>query len=138
MRAVSVVYASQRLSEFRAVRRITAQLRSHRLAEVMRLAERIRAYSKIPHRFKLRHLLGIDSSSGRRFMDMRNVAAIRLLYLNGGVMVRRWLSPERQKLLSNNISAFDRKLVTRLLPHNSIFSSSSGCSRAPACVCERN
>jgi hypothetical protein len=116
MRAVSVVYAGQGLSEFRDVRRITARLWSHRLAQVVRLVERIRTYSQIPDRFKLRYQLAFDSSTGLRFVDIRHLVAIRLLYLNDSVSVRRWLKTERQKLLANTLSQFDRRIVRRLLP----------------------
>jgi hypothetical protein len=117
MRAVAVTYASDGLAEFQQVRRITARLWTHRLSDVVRLAERIRQYRKIPDRFKLKYTLSFDSSTGRRFVDLRNLLAVRLLYLNQNTAVRKWLNAERQKLLAQpQLSHFDRSLVVRLIP----------------------
>jgi hypothetical protein len=114
VRSAAIVYASYGIDEFREVRRAAARLWKHQLADMVRLAERIMKYEKVPDRFKLRLKPFQDSSLGKQYIDMRNLLAVRLLCLNRRSRVVAWLRDERRKLLQAGLSPFDKALVGRL------------------------
>lgn len=116
IRASAVVYASYGISEFRTVRRAAARLLRSPLAEMVRLIEQILEYREVPLRYKNRMKIHYDSVANRHYIDMRELLAVRLLALNSRFKVQSWIKQEKSNLLLKHLSAYDRQILTSLLP----------------------
>ena len=115
LRAAAVVYSSYGNSEFGEVRRAASRLMRNHLADVVRLVERIRKYTDVPPRYKARLKPRYDSVAGMQYVDMRALLTVRLLRLAKAPRVIRWVADWKTNVLSQPISAYDRRLVGRLL-----------------------
>jgi hypothetical protein len=115
LRAAAVVYSSYGDKEFAEVRRSASRLMSNHLADVVRLVERIRKYSDVPVRYKARLKPRYDSVSGRPYLDMRALLTVRLLHLAKAPRVIKWVADWKADVLRQSISAYDRRLVNRLV-----------------------
>jgi len=116
IRSAAIVYLTYGKTEFIHVRRVAARLFQNNLAEIVRLVERILRYDEVPLRFGARINSRFDPVAGGHFLDMRNVLAFRLLALNRKNTVRSWLLAKKRELLSSPISAYEKRLLRRLLP----------------------
>lgn len=115
IRSAGIVYSSYGDAEFAAARRSAARSMRNHLAEVIRLVERIRAYPDVPMRYKARLETRYDSVAGTLYADMRALLTVRLLHLSKKREVLRWVSDWKTHLLGKPISAFDRRLIKKLL-----------------------
>jgi hypothetical protein len=116
IRAAAVVLTGFGSEDFRFVRRAAAKLWQNDLAGVVRLVERILECKTVPKEFIGRLSCRLDSVAGRPFLDMRTLAAARLLALNNKRSIREWLSARTQQWRGKNLSLFDRRMLERLLP----------------------
>jgi hypothetical protein len=57
-----------------------------------------------------------DVVGGRRFFDMRRLLILRLLALNDKKPVKKWLRAAKAKMLTKDVSTYDKALVSRMLP----------------------
>jgi hypothetical protein len=115
LRSAAVVYLSYGDREFATARRSAARLMRNHLAEVIRLIERIREYTDVPVRYKARLKTKFDSVARTHYADMRALLTVRLLALSKKRQVLRWVSNWKAQMLTEPISAFDRRLIRRLL-----------------------
>ncbi len=115
LRASAVVYASYGDKEFSEVRRSASRLLRNPLADVVRLVERIRKYTNVPTRYKARLKPRYDSVARIQYLDMRSLLTVRLLQLARTRQVVRWVDAWKINLLAQPISAYDRRLIGRLL-----------------------
>lgn len=116
IRSAAIVYLTYGRDEFMQVRRVAARLFQNNLAEIVRVVERILRYNEVPRRFGARINSRFDPVAGRNFLDMRGVLASRLLALNRKKPVTTWLITKKRELLDSSISAYDKRLLKRLLP----------------------
>lgn len=115
VRAAAVVYSSYEKRAFDEVRSVAgATLRNH-LSTFVLLVDEIKKYEEMPVRYKSRLQLGSDSIAGRKFVDMRVILSARLLLLNEKPQIRQWVRDWRTKALGEDISAYDRRLLKRLV-----------------------
>lgn len=114
-RSAGVVFASYGLSEYRHLRGVAARLQRRQFAELVHMVERIIAYDQLPKRHLNRFRLRYDASVARRFIDMRDVLAIRLLALNRKPTVLAELRRAKASLMLKPLSNFDRNLLSVLL-----------------------
>ena len=56
-----------------------------------------------------------DSVTGKPFVDMRSLLAVKLLSLNTKPKVLSWISERKAEFVSKGISDFDKNLLDRLL-----------------------
>ena len=115
LRAAAVVYSSYGDTAFAEVRRSASRLLRNHLADVVRLVERIRKYPDVPIRYKARLRPRYDSVAGTQYVDMRALLTVRLLRLSRAPQVIRWVTEWKANVLLQRISAYDRRLVDRLL-----------------------
>jgi hypothetical protein len=115
LRAAAVVYSSFGNTEFGAVRRSASRRLLNHLAEVVKLVERIRKYTEVPVRYKARLETRYDSVAQTKYVDMRALLTVRLLHLATKPKVTSWIAQWKTKTLSERISAYDRRLVERLI-----------------------
>lgn len=115
LRAGAIVYASFGKAEFWTVRRAASRLLRNHLADVVRLIERIRDYTDVPTRYQARLDLRYDVVARRKYIDTRALLTVRLLHLSNASKVKNWVVAWKAKVLSENISDYDRRLVRRLL-----------------------
>jgi hypothetical protein len=116
IRAAAIVCASYGNEEFQRVRKAAAVFLLNPLALMVRLALKISRLAKVPDRYKARLNIRRDSVSGKRYLDMRVLLAARLLTLNRKKSVRSWLKTWTDGVKKQGISAFDKRLLARLLP----------------------
>jgi hypothetical protein len=116
IRATAIVYASYGREEFHRVRRTAAVHLTNPFGLLVRLVLRISKFTQVPDRYKARLIFRRDSVSGRDYLDMRVLLAARLLSLNKRKSVRLWLKTWTGGMKKRNLSAFDKQLLTRLLP----------------------
>ena len=115
VRAAAVIFSSHDEAAFEEVRAVaSATLRNH-LSTVVLLVDEIQNYEEIPVRYKNRLQLGTDSVAGRKFVDMRVILSARLLRLNEKPQARQWVRDWLAKVLGDDISAYDRRLLRRLV-----------------------
>jgi hypothetical protein len=115
LRAGAVVYASYGDKEFGEVRKSASRLLRNHLADVVRLVERIRKYPDVPQRYKSRLKPRLDPVAGTLYLDMRALLTVRLLRLAKAPKVSKWVTDWKSSILAHAISAYDRRLVGRLL-----------------------
>jgi hypothetical protein len=116
VRASAIAYASWGTLEYRAIRKAASKLLKSPLPEAIRMVERIRKYDTVPVRYKGRLSSRVDSVSGRSYMDMRGVLTARLLALSSHPAVVRWVRDWKAQVAASDISAFDKNMLSRLLP----------------------
>ena len=114
-RSTAVVYSSYGAQEFKIVRRAASRLLRNDLAEVVRLIERIRAYTEVPVRYSARLKLRYDAVADKQFVDTRALLTVRLLRLSKNPRVLKWVSDWKAQMLNARISSFDRRAIRRLL-----------------------
>lgn len=114
-RAAAVVYSSYPGKEFGVVRRSASRLLRNHLADVVKLIERIRSYHEVPDRYKSRLQPRFDGVAGTKYVDMRALLTVRLLHLSKSPRVVAWVASWRASTLSEAISAFDKRLVKKLI-----------------------
>ena len=83
---------------------------------MVRLIEQILEYREVPLRYKNRMKIHYDSVANRHYIDMRELLAVRLLALNSRFKVQSWIKQEKSHLLLKHLSAYDRQILTSLLP----------------------
>lgn len=115
VRAAAVVYASYGSDQFAFVKKFAARIWRHALTDLVRFVDRILAYDEVPLRFRPRFDLRFDSVTGRSYFDMRGVVALRLLTLSRAPRVRRWVDEKKQELLKSKVSAYDKRMIERLI-----------------------
>lgn len=115
LRSAAIVYSSYGDKEFGSVRRIASRLLRNHLADVVRLVDRIREYTEVPNRYKLRLKLRFDPVSRSHYVDMRALLTVRLLRLARALRAVRWVADWKADALRQSISAYDRRLITRLV-----------------------
>ncbi len=79
------------------------------------MIEGIQTYESVPIRWKARLRVRQDSVSGRQFVDMRSLLAVRLLALNSSPVVQTWIKERKDELLKESISDYDKALLNQLL-----------------------
>lgn len=57
-----------------------------------------------------------DALTARSYLDMRGVIALRLLALSRAPRVRAWVKAKKAGLLKEPLSAFDKRMIQRLIP----------------------
>jgi len=115
IRASAIAYSTLGKKEFTEVRRAASTLLNNPLALMVRMVRRLQKLHQVPDRFKARLNLRRDSVGGRFFVDMRTYAAARLLTLNRRKVVRMWLKQWVQGTIKKKISAFDKRLLAKLI-----------------------
>ncbi|MFZ0912674.1 MAG: RNA-directed DNA polymerase [Candidatus Korobacteraceae bacterium] len=115
LRAAAMVYSSYGDREFREVRRSASRLLRNHLADVVKLVERIRQYPEVPLRYKARLKPRYDSVARMQYVDMRALLTVRLLQLARAPRVITWVADWKTNVFSQSISAYDRRLISRLL-----------------------
>lgn len=115
LRAGAVVYSSYGSAELSHVRKAASGLLNNHLADVVRLIERIGKYTDVPPRYKARLNLKYDVVAGTKFVDMRALLTGRLLHLAKAKNVTKWVLDWKNKMLLEDISVYDRELITKLL-----------------------
>jgi hypothetical protein len=115
LRSSAIVYASYGMTEFESVRKSASRRLLNHLADVVKLVERIRKFSDVPGRYKARLNLHYDSVSQMKYVDMRALTAARLLNLGTKPKVGKWVAQWKANTLKQSISAYDRRLVRRLI-----------------------
>ena len=115
-RSVALVLASDGRSEFQHVRRVASRLLRNHLANVVLLIERIRGYDEVPVRYRNRLKERYDSITTKQYIDMRSILTARLLALSPSARVIQWVGQWKQEMLAKDVSAFDRRLLNRLIP----------------------
>jgi hypothetical protein len=115
LRAAALVFASYGPTEARELRKLASKLWNNYLAEMVRLLERMEEYKDVPDRFKNRVKLQIDSVAGTKYVDMRALLTLRLLRLSNSRQIDQWISQWKRQVKQDQISAFDRRLIDRLL-----------------------
>jgi hypothetical protein len=115
VRASAFVYASRSDLAFTEVRTVASSVLRNHLSTLVRLIDEIRGYSVVPDRFRQRLSLSMDSVAGRKFVDMRVVLTARLLLLNPSAGVRDWVIGWRDQTIKYNITAYDVRLLRRLV-----------------------
>jgi hypothetical protein len=115
VRAAAIVYASYGRKQFNLVTKAAALL-INPLAHIVKLVRRVMKFQETPNRYKARLSLRRDSVRGKHYIDMRTVLAASLLALNRRNLVRLWLKTWVNTVTTRKISAFDKKLLVRLLP----------------------
>jgi hypothetical protein len=116
IRAAATVYASEGKNEFNDVRRSAAVLLLNPLALMVRLGLRIMKFSEVPDRYKARLHTRYDPLTNQDYLDMRTLVAARLLALNRRKSIRLWLKSWALSLSKRKLSAFDKRLLARLVP----------------------
>ena len=114
-KACALTYASYGSLEFETVRKAASRLLRNPLSEIVRMVERIKSYPDVPGRLKARIDISPDTITGKPFVDMRSMLTARLLALNSKPAIHAWLRAKKKKLLKSKISAFDKRLVKKLL-----------------------
>ena len=114
VRAAAVVYSSHDKDAFDEVRVIASEALRNHFSTVVLLVDEIKNYKEIPDRYKNRLQLGTDSVAGRKFVDMRVALSARLLLLNEKPQARQWMRDWLTKVLAEDISAYDRRLLATL------------------------
>lgn len=115
VRAAAIVYASQSAAAYQEVRQAASTLLRNHLSTLVHLMAEIRNYTTVPERYRSRLSLGFDSVAGTRFLDMRVILTARLLLLSESQEVRHWVMEWKERTLQAPISAYDRKLLRRLV-----------------------
>jgi hypothetical protein len=115
IRASAITYATHGGKEFTEVRKAAASLLNNPLALMVRIIEKLKELKGVPDRFKSRLNLRRDSVRGRQYLDMRTYVAGRLLTLNRRKAIRAWLNQWAQTARQKNISAFDKRLLAKLI-----------------------
>jgi hypothetical protein len=114
LRAAAVVYSNYGDTEFGEVRKSASRLMRNHLADVVRLVERIRKYTDVPVRYKARLRPRYDPVAGTQYVDMRALLTARLLQLARAPRVTKWVADWKADVLTQPISAYDKRLVNRL------------------------
>ncbi len=114
-RAAAIAYATYGRNEFGEVKRAASMLLSNPLALLVRMVRRLQRIQQVPDRFKSRLSLRRDSVRGSQYVDMRTFVAARLLTLNKRKAIRTWIRDWVAKAKKQKISAFDKKLVSKLI-----------------------
>src|SRR5438094_7216767 len=115
IRAAAIVFASGGRKEFSDVRRSAASLLLNPLGLMVRLVLKIMRFTEVPDRYKVRLNARWDPVSNKHYLDMRMLLAARLLALNRKKAVKLWLKSWALKLRKEKMSAFDRRLLARLI-----------------------
>jgi len=115
IRAAAIVYAGGGKKEFNHVRRSAAVLLLNPLALMVRLIQRIMHLREVPDRYKARLQSRYDPVNKRNYLDMRMLVAARLLALNRKQVVSLWLKSWALNLKKKRLSAFDKRLLARLV-----------------------
>ena len=115
VRSCAIVYASFGADCFRSVRKSASTLLRNHLSQTVRFVEEIRRYSTVPDRYKARLYVANDSVAGTKYVDMRIVLMTRLLLASKSRKVTDWVADWKRKVLSEQISEFDKRLIKRLL-----------------------
>jgi len=115
LRSAAICFATYGRREFGEVKRAAAIMLNNPLALMVRMVRRIQSLGQIPDRFRNRLALRKDSVRGRNYLDMRTFVAARLIALNRKKAVRNWLSQWAAKSKKSGISAFDRRLVEKVV-----------------------
>jgi hypothetical protein len=114
-KACALTYASYGGLQFEAVRRAASRLLRNPLSEIVRMVEKIKGYPDVPGRLKARIEISSDAITGKPFVDMRSFLTARLLALNSKPAIHTWLRAKKNTFLKSKISAFDKRLVKKLL-----------------------
>ena len=114
-KACALTYASYGGIQFEAVRKAASRLLRNPLGEIVRMIEKIKAYSDVPGRLEPRIGISFDAISGRPFVDMRGILTARLIALSSKPAVQAWLRTKRLLFLKSKITTFDKLLVKKLL-----------------------
>lgn len=114
-KAVVAVYASYGRTHYEEAVNASSCLRDNYLAHFLRMLDVSIHYETVPERFKIRREPVYDPVAGRKRIDMRKLLVLRLLRLNEKKAVRKWICETRDWMTMQDISDFDKNLVTRLL-----------------------
>ena len=115
VRAAGIVCASYGVEAFEEMRRAAgAMLRNH-LSTLVRLVAEIQSFLEVPDRYKNRLSFSFDSVAGRKYVDMRVLLMARLLLLSKRHAVRNWVQEWRDTAMREEISDYDRRLISRLI-----------------------
>jgi hypothetical protein len=116
VRAAAIVYASFGSDRFGFVKRSAARILRHTLTDLVRFVDAVASYRDVPDRFKSRMAPRFDALTARSYLDMRGVIALRLLALSRAPRVRAWVKKKKAELLKQSLSAFDKRMIQRLIP----------------------
>ena len=115
VRAAGIVYLSYGVKASDEMRHVAgAMLRNH-LSTLVRLVAEIHACTDVPDRYKARLGLSWDSVAGVKYVDMRVLLMARLLLLSKSRAVRDWVVEWRNRISREEISDYDRLLLSRLV-----------------------
>ncbi len=114
-KAVVAVYVSYGHVEYQEVVDAASRLRDNYLAHFLRTLDLSFQYKTVPERFKIRREPVYDTVAGMKRVDMRKLLVLRLLRLNEDKNVKKWVRNTRDWMNKQDVSAFDKKLIARLL-----------------------
>lgn len=114
-KAVVAVYCSYGKAYYEEACDAASRLRDNHLAHFLKMLSVSLQYDTVPERFKFRRDPVFDVVAGKKFFDMRRLLILRFLRLNDKKPVKKWLKDARAKMLTHDVSAFDKALTSRLL-----------------------
>jgi hypothetical protein len=115
-RSLCAVVAGDENKGFEEVQSTASKLLRNHISDFVKLVIRVRAFTSVPGRFKARITASRDSITGAKFIDMRSYLAVRILALCPHKIVQSWIANCKAELLKQQISTFDRKLISKLWP----------------------
>lgn len=114
-KAVVAVYVSYGAAEYQEAVSAASRLRDNHLGHFLRMLAVSIHYETVPERFKIRREPVYDPVAGKKRIDTRKLLVLRLLCLNEGKTVKKWIHDTRESMTKQDISDFDKRLVARLL-----------------------
>lgn len=114
-KAAAVVYASYGHTEYQEVVAAASKLRDNYLSDFLSMLDVALTYQHVPKRFLTRRDTIFDPISNKKRFDMRRLLVLRLLRLNEGTAVKQWLKDAEVWMLKQDVSAFDKELVRKML-----------------------
>ena len=116
LRACGIVYASQGRKQCDELETAAGELLRSKLSLMVRLLRELKAYEKVPDRFKRRLGARKEILADKMYVDMRRLLTARLLCLNQKPTVQLWVKDWKLKMVNCGVSDYDRALLTRLIP----------------------
>jgi hypothetical protein len=119
-RSLCAVVSSMGQTGFRVVEATASRLLRNHISEFVKLVTRIKEFRSVPGRFRARIDVSFDSITGAKFFDIRSILAVRILALCPDPSVYEWLNARRRGILSEPLSAFDKRLIAKLWPAKTV------------------
>ena len=115
-RSFCAVVSSDGNRGFLEVQLTASKLLRNHISDFVRLVLRIKNFTVVPGRFKVRIKTSRDSITGAKFVDMRSYLAVRILALCPNQPVQDWIAACKSGLFKESISTFEKQLINKLWP----------------------